>query len=105
MAHPFESEVRSLVTLTGDLTITAADIADQTVWNLDPGGAARNVTLPDAAPANTGVVLFFHNAADALEVLTIKSTAQASIVTPTQNEAAFVISTGAVWFGIAGANS
>ncbi len=105
MGHSFESAVRALVTMTGTVTLTATDIDQQTIYNYDPGGAARDLVLPDASAANKGTILFVHNAADAAEVLTIKSTAQATIVTPTQNEAAFVVSTGAVWFGIAGADS
>lgn len=104
MAHKFENQVRAVVTMAGNVELTAADIAEQTVYDYDPT-AARNLTIPNASEANAGTILFIHNSADAAEVITVKSAAQATIVTPTQAEAAIVISTGAVWFGIAGADS
>lgn len=104
MAHPFETDVRTMVVLSGNLVLSAADIAANTIFDIDPNGA-RDITLPDASAANAGTMLVFHNGAGGAEVMTIKSTAQATIVTPTQNESAIVFSTGAVWFGIAGADS
>lgn len=106
MARHFEAlgTVRAQVTLSGNLVLTDEDIAEQTIYDIDPNGA-RDLTLPDASPDNAGTILFIHNAAGGAEVITVKSTAQATIVTPTQNETAMVVSSGAVWFGIAGADS
>lgn len=104
MAHRFESTVRSAVTMTGHVTLTEADIAANTVYDYDPGGAGRNLILPDASEANAGCMVVVHNAADAAEVITVQADS-ATVVTPTQNESAIVFSTGARWFGIAGADS
>lgn len=99
MAHQFESEVRSTVTMTGNVTLTAADIAGNTVFAYDPGGSARDVTLPDAAAANAGTFLVVHNAADASENITVKSSAPATVATLKRQETAILVSTGALWVG------
>jgi hypothetical protein len=83
------------------LTATTALAADgPQVLFLDPGGAARNVTLW-ASPQRGDWVLIF-NAADAAEVLTIQTSAGTGLtpaITPTQSEAAFLVYNGTTWQG------
>ena len=45
------------------------------------------------------------NEADAAEVLTIRNDAAATIVTPTQNEAALLWCDGTSWYGLVGATA
>lgn len=80
-------------TLAGNLTM---DASYPNILKLDPGGAARDVTLPTAADDYNGVVYLFVNAADAAENLVIKSAAS-TVVTINQNEAALVVCENAVW--------
>lgn len=74
---------------------------DARIQVLDPGGAGRDVTLPDVS-ASKGLDFYVRNAADAAEVLTIKNAAAATICTPTQNETAYVFCDGAAWYGMVG---
>ena len=81
------------LTLTGT---TAIPRGGPNVYILDPGGAARNVTL--WASPQLGDFVFIVNAADAAEVLTIQTSAGAGLTpacTPTQSETAFLIYCGA----------
>lgn len=96
MAHPLG--VAAAETLTGARTLTNAEIQAAQLWSFDPGGAARDLTLPTVAAENTGIVLFIANKADAAEVLTIKD-GVGTICTPTQNESAVVWCDGATWDG------
>lgn len=69
---------------------------------LDPGGAARNVTLP--ANPQVGDWYEIWNTADAAEVITVQTSAGGALtpaITPTQSEVAKVIYTGATlgWRG------
>lgn len=59
---------------------------------LDPGGAARNVTLP--ANPKTGDWFLIINTADAAEIITVQNSAGSGLTpacTPTQNESALVV--------------
>ena len=71
---------------------------------LDPGGAGRTIVLPAEADSK-GLVFFISNEADAAEILTINDDAAATIVTPTQNEAAILFCDGTTWSGLVGATS
>jgi len=95
---------RALETLTGNRTITVAEIEQYQAFAFDPGGAGRNVVLPPEA-ACKGVVLFISNKADAAEILTVQNDAAGTIVTPTQNEACMVWCDGTNWYGFVGAQS
>ncbi len=62
------------------------------VQALDPGGAARNVTLP--ASPKIGDWFLIMNMADAAEIITVQTSAGVGLTpacTPTQNETAFVV--------------
>lgn len=87
--------------LAGNRTITPAEIERYNAMAFDPGGAGRNVVLPAVAGCQ-GAFLWISNTADAAEVLTIQNSAAATIVTPTQNEAAFVWCDGVRWYGHVG---
>lgn len=102
MAHPFGYTTAE--TLTGARTLTAAEVASTSVFAFDPGGAARDLTLP-ALATSAGMVLFIANTADAAEVITIKNPAAATICTPTQAESAIVWCDGVAWYGLVGAAS
>jgi hypothetical protein len=102
VAHPLA--VAAAETLTGNRTLTNAEIREAQIWSFDPGGSARDLTLPTVAAANAGLVLYIANKADAAEVLTIKD-GVGTICTPTQNESAIVWCDGATWDGIATASS
>jgi hypothetical protein len=73
-------------TLAANMTLTRASATYQ---SLDPGGSARDVTLPAEEP-NAGLVFSFYNAADAAENLVIKDDAAATIVTIAQGGTAVV---------------
>lgn len=91
----------NIATLADNLALTADSPRIQV---LDPGGAARDVTLPPEA-ACAGVDFFIHNAADAAETLTIKSDGGNTVCTPGQNETAYVFCDGTTWRGLVGANN
>jgi hypothetical protein len=80
-------------TLAANKTLTGADATFQ---HLDPGGAGRDVTLP--AEATSGGRSFrILNTADAAEDLTVKDDGASTIVTISQNEAAWLICDGTSW--------
>lgn len=82
-------------TLAADLQLTAKS---SQILKLDPGGSARNVTLPgeDQGVADTdGLAFEIVNAADGLEDLVVKDPAGSTVVTISQNEKARVVGTGA----------
>ena len=84
-------------TLTGT-TVIPADAPS--LMALDPGGGARNVDMAAVTAAGMeGKVWIIANAADAAEVITVRSSAAATIVTLTQNECAIIFVVGGVWFG------
>lgn len=101
MAHKLRAATAE--TLTGNRTLTATEVKNYGIWVIDPGGAARDLTLPNAADC-PGEILFIKNSADAAEVITIKADS-ATVCTPTQSESAILFSSGVTWAGIAGANS
>lgn len=101
MAHPLS--VAAAETLSGNRTLTNAEILEAQIWTFDPA-AARDLTLPAASATNKGIVLYIANTADAADVLTIKD-GVGTICTPTQNESAIVWCDGATWDGIATASS
>lgn len=88
-------------TLAATKTLT---IADGPLQFLDPGGAGRQVNLP-AEALSTGLIFVIINTADAAEVLTVKDDGGGTIVTPTENESAFVFCDGTTWKGLVGASS
>lgn len=88
-------------TLTGTVVLT---VDSPTLQFMDPGGAGRNVDLP-AEENSEGLMFIIQNTADAAEILTIRNDAAATIVTPTQNEAALVYCAGGVWKGLVGATA
>ena len=96
MAHPFGYTAAE--TLTGNKTLTVADIADSNMLSFDCGGSARSLTLPAEASC-AGVVLFISNTSDDTEVLTIQDDTPATVCTPTQNEDAIVWCNGTSWYG------
>lgn len=81
-------------TLTGALTL---DGTYPNFLGLDPGGASRNVTLPDVTGLN-GMMYLIANKADAAENLVIKNAAGDTIATANQNEAAYIVCNGSVWY-------
>jgi len=95
---------RLVETLGATRTITADETRRYNFFSFDPGGAARNVDLP-AEETSEGVFLFISNQADAAEVITVRNDAGATIVTPTQAEAAMLWCDGVTWFGLVGASS
>lgn len=91
-------------TLAAGRVITQAEVERYQAFAFDPGGASRNVDLPLAAN-NAGTYLYISNTADAAEILTVRDAAAATIVTPTQAEAAMVWCDGVRWYGMVGAQS
>jgi len=114
-------------TLSGAKTLATTDAKYQF---LDPGGSGRNVDLPDLRTATTDInsegtgtagttryadlqtgYFVISNTADAAEVITVRgwngSSTTGTIMTPTQNETAICIWTGADngWIGIAGSDA
>lgn len=86
-------------TLTGTYAIPPGA---EHIQALDPGGASRNVTLP--ASPQIGDWFLIINTADAAEIITVQTSAGGALtppITPTQNESAFVVYTGATlgWRG------
>lgn len=83
------------ITLTGNLTVDFATY-NGNILRIDPGGAGRNVTLPD--PANfAGMELRILNAADANEILTIKNAAGDTLETVEQDRVAWFIVLNGAW--------
>lgn len=86
-------------TLAVDRVLTFDDVA----WQyLDPGGAARNVDLPDEEES-AGLGFFISNTADAAEALTIRlNGGGATILVLDQNQHGEVKSNGVIWVGYLG---
>jgi len=82
-------------TLGAALSLVAKDTCLQFI---DPGGAARTITLPAEADSK-GKIFIIMNTADAAEILTIQDDTPATVVTPTQNECAVVFCDGTTWRG------
>lgn len=90
-------------TLAGNRTLSYFEVHNYSIFSFDPGGSARDLTLPNAADA-PGEEIFVANLADATEIITIKADS-ATVCTPTQNECAHLWSSGTRWEAIAGARS
>lgn len=88
-------------TLAGNVTLV---VKSPTLQVMDPGGAARTVTLPPEA-SSEGLMFIIANAADALEVITIENDAAGVIATPTQDETAIVVCDGVNWHGLVGVST
>ncbi len=102
--HSSRFPAKAAETLSGNRTITLAEIDQYQFFAFDPGGAGRTVTLPAEGDAK-GTLIFVSNEADAAEVLTLQNDAAATIVTPTQNEAAILWCDGTNWYGLVGATA
>lgn len=82
-----------VATLSGNLTL---DDTYPSLLKLDPGGLARDVTLP-AEATNEGVFVWIVNAADAAENLVVKDDSPATIATINQNEEGIFFCDGTSW--------
>lgn len=82
-----------IATLTGNITL---DDTYPNVLKLDPGGSARDVTLPAVATSKYRTYDVI-NAADAAENLVVKNAGGSTIVTINQNERAVVWCDGSAW--------
>lgn len=81
---------RTTATLSGAYTI--GDVTPSQIYVLDPGGSARNVTLPSE---EVGAFFLIVNSADAAENLVIKgSDGSTTVCTIGQNEAAVITCDG-----------
>ena len=81
------------ITLAANLTLTAGYT---NFLRIDPGGSARDVTLP-AEATSEGMAFRILNTADAAENLVVKDDGGSTIVTISQNEAAWVVCDGTSW--------
>ena len=79
--------------LAANRTLT---LADAQFLRLDPGGAARDVSLP-AENESKGAWFEILNLADAAENLVVKNDAGDTIVTVSQNEKVLVVCNGTAW--------
>lgn len=84
-------------TLSANKTLTDRDAPIQF---LDPGGAARDVTLP--AEGNGNHPFIISNRADAAETITVKNDAAATIVEIAQDETKAVYPDGTNWAALSG---
>ena len=83
------------ITLTGNLTVSFATY-NGNILRIDPGGAARDVTLP--GPANfEGMELRILSAADAAETITVKNAAGSTLGTVEQNRVAWLVVLSGAW--------
>ena len=85
----------------GPLTLTGAysldlDNVNQNLVAIDPGGAARNVTLWAEADTH-GMLAMIVNLADAAETITLKDGAASTVGTVAQNKAAIVANIAGTW--------
>ena len=90
-----------VATLAGNLTV---DKSFPPLLVLDPGGAARTVTLPAEADSE-GLVFLIVNTADAAEALTIEDDAAGSVGSIAQNEMGLAVCDGTAWHLMVGANT
>jgi hypothetical protein len=83
-----------IVTLTGNVVL---DASYGNYLQFDPGGSARDVTLP-AEETSNGMWYEILNTADAAENLVVKDDAGSTVVTISQNEKAKVVcDAGGTW--------
>lgn len=103
MAH---KETVLTETLTGARVLTAAEVINNGIIVLDPGGAGRTVDLPATSAALAGQRVVIINSADAAEALTVRLTGGgATIATIDQAENATMIcysATAGSWVGQVG---
>ena len=96
-------------TLTGARVLTAAEVADNYIYAVDPGGAARNIDLPATSAALAGQEFVLINTADAAEAITVRLTAGgATVATVEQNEhvrLTCVSATAGSWVGMVSKNT
>lgn len=85
-------EEKVVATCTG--TYTCSNVLPVNVYVLDPGGSARDVTLPTGFKGRKITIV---NAADAAEALTIKDSEGSTIATAGQNEVAVCHHDGSAW--------
>lgn len=86
------------VTLGGNLTLTKGH---RQILGLDPGGSARDVTLP-AENISKDFWFLIVNRADAAENLVVKDDGGATIATLNQNEAGGFWCDGTAWYLVTG---
>ena len=97
----------SLANGYADLVLTGAFALDASHGNflaIDPGGAARDLTLT-AEEGREGAFYFIRNTADAAETITIKDDAGNTIVACAQNKWVLVALRGGVWKNVLGINT
>jgi len=87
-------------TLAGNLTL---DASSANLLALEPGGGARDVTVPTAADA-TGLFFIIANTGSSGNSLTVKNPAAATIAVVANARTTFIGSDGTNWisFGILG---
>ena len=83
-------------TLAADLTLT---VASPQILRLDANGAARVVTLPDAATTH-GLWFEIINAASGAYAITVKNAAATTVAKASQNQAVLVCNIAGTWTGI-----
>ncbi len=81
----------AIETLSGNLTI---DTTYGNLMALDPGGSARDVTLPAAFDGGGYLIV---NTADAAETITVKDSGASTVATVAQNRAVVVTSNANGW--------
>lgn len=86
-------------TLTGDMDLGARTDPAK-IQNLDPGGAARVVTLP---AESDGLRFVIGNRADAAEDITVNDDSGTTIATVNQDDVGVFRSDGTGWIGFAAA--
>jgi len=94
--HSLQIRTLGVQTMTGDLVLT---LLHRNRQRLDPGGAGRNIDLPDAASSD-GAWFEFTNDADAAESLTVRESVadgSATIVSVAQNRRSRVYCEAGAW--------
>lgn len=88
--------------LTGDYSVSGAEMKAVNQFFVDPGGAARNFDLP----AYPGGLVFVWNTADGAEAVTVRDQANATIGVLDQNQhGVFGCSDAGVWQGFIGSET
>lgn len=88
-------QVAAAETLTGDRTLTAAEVRRSAIWSFDPGGEARGLTLPDAADV-PGQLLWVTNLTDNSEALTVTAD-EATVKVLSDTDSCHLWSDGVAW--------
>lgn len=85
--------------LTGDKTLTQAEMNRSNQFFVDPGGSARNLDLP----AFPGGFVIVWNTADGVEAITVRDQANTTVAVLDQNQhGVFGCSDAGVWQGLMG---